>query len=295
MNKNIFYILMILSMIFWGSSWINTKYLTLYVNQYEIVFLRVFFSAIFMLPLLIFLKANFKIDLKTSFMVLIASAVMIFYSIFLFFGVSYGTAGLGGALVTTLIPINTFIIIALLHKKTISLKHSFALILGGFGVLTMLNIWYFDMDKIFSQHNIYFLIASILWPILTIITARAVNTTPLIFNFYIYICCSFITAFTIDFDYMYRIIDYDFVFWINLLGLTLLSSAFATTTYFVGSEKLGVKKVSSFVFLVPSSALILSSFFLGEKIGFNTLLGTVCAVVAIYILNDIKIKNVFKP
>lgn len=282
---------MILSMIFWGGSWINTKYLTLYIDQYEIVFLRVFFSALFMLPLLLFLRVDFKIDLKTSILVLLASAVMILYSISLFFGVNYGTAGLGGALVTTLIPINTFVILAFLHKKIISLKHSFALILGGFGVLTMLNIWYFDISQVFSKHNIYFLIASILWPILTIITAKAIKTTPIIFNFYIYIFCSIISAFTIDFKDVVRVLDYDYVFWINIFCLTALSSAFATTTYFIGSEKLGVKKVSSFIFLVPSSALILSAIFLDEKISFNTLLGTICTIVAIYILNDIKIKK----
>ncbi|NVJ53438.1 MAG: DMT family transporter [Campylobacteraceae bacterium] len=293
MNKNLFYVLILLSMILWGASWINTKVLTLYVNQYEIVFLRVFFSGIFMLPLLLFLKVNFRIDFKTIILVLLASAVMIFYSISLFFGVSYGTAGLGGALVTTLIPINTFVILALLHRKTISLKHSFALILGAFGVLTMLDIWYFDLGQVFSKHNIYFLIASILWPILTIITARASNTTPLIFNFYIYVCCSFISAFAIDFEHISRVANYDYIFWINILCLTALSSAFATTTYFIGSEKLGVNKVSSFVFLVPSSALVLSAIFLDEKIDFNTLLGTVCAVVAIYILNDIKIRRLF--
>jgi len=293
MSKNLFYVLILLSMIFWGSSWINTKVLTLYVNQYEIVFLRVLLSGLFMLPLLLFLKVNFRINLKTVILVLLASAVMIFYSISLFFGVNYGTAGLGGALVTTLIPINTFVILAVLHKKTISLKHSFALILGAFGVLTMLNIWYFDLNQIFSQHNIYFLIASILWPILTIITARATNTTPLIFNFYIYVCCSVVSAFAIDFNHLARVADYDYIFWINILCLTALSSAFATTTYFIGSEKLGVNKVSSFVFLVPSSALVLSAIFLDEKIDFNTLLGTVCAVVAIYILNDIKLRRLF--
>ena len=38
MNKNLFHILMVFSMIFWGASWISTKVLTNYVNEYELVF-----------------------------------------------------------------------------------------------------------------------------------------------------------------------------------------------------------------------------------------------------------------
>jgi len=58
----------------------------------------------------------------------------------------------------------------------------------------------------------------------------------------------------------------------------------------VGIEKLGTKEVSSFIFLVPSSALILSALFLDEKITFNIVLGTICTVLAIYILNNLNFK-----
>ena len=55
----------------------------------------------------------------------------------MFLGVEHGTGSFGGALVTTLIPINTFIIIAILNKNY-SLKTLFCFILGAFGVLNML-------------------------------------------------------------------------------------------------------------------------------------------------------------
>ena len=58
-------------------------------------------------------------------------------------------------------------------------------------------------------------------------------------------------------------------------------------------EKLGTKEVSTFIFLVPSSALILSAIFLDEKITFNTILGTICTIVAIHILNNLNIFFLF--
>lgn len=286
---------MILSMIFWGASWVNVKFLTLYINEYEIVFLRMGISCIAMIPILKFMKLSFKIDYKTLFLVLLASIILVLYSVYFFLGVKYGTAGLGGALVTTLIPINTFVILALLHRKTICLKHSFALILGGFGVLTMLNIWQFDLQQLFAKQNIYFIIASILWPVLTIVSSKSVKTNPMIFTFYVYLISTLVVyIFFIDESIFQRVYSFDNIFWINIFVITMLSTVVATSVYFIGIEKLGTKEVSSFIFLVPCSALILSAIFLGEKITYTTALGTICTIIAIYILNNIKIKFLFK-
>ena len=290
MNKNIFYILMVFAMIFWGASWISTKVLTTYVNEYELVFLRMGICFITMFPLIYFFKLSFKFDLKSLLLILVASLVLTLYSIVMFLGVEHGTGSFGGALVTTLIPINTFIIIAILNKKSISLKHSFALILGAFGVLNMLNIWNFDLSEIFSKDNIYFLLASLLWPVLTIITAKATKINPFVFTFYTYlISSSTLYLFFVDNTVFTKIMNFDFIFWFNIFVITILSTTFATSIYFIGASKLGAKEVSSFIFLVPASALIIGAIFLDEKITLNIIIGTIFTIIAIYILNNLNL------
>lgn len=283
---------MVFSMIFWGASWVNVKFLSSYINEYELVFLRMGISFISMFPILYYFKFSFKLDFKSLILILLASIVLVLYSLVFFLGVEHGSAGFGGALVTTLIPINTFIILAIIHKKTISLKHSFALILGGFGVLTMLNIWSFNLSEIFSKDNIYFLIASILWPILTIISSKATKTNAMVFTFYVYIISTFVIyIFFIENSIFNTVLNFDYIFWLNMFVITILSTTFATSIYFIGITKLGTKEVSSFIFLVPASALILSAIFLDEKITYNTIVGTICTIIAIYILNNL---NIFK-
>ena len=290
MNKNIFYILMVFAMIFWGASWISTKVLTTYVNEYELVFLRMEICFITMFPLIYFFKLSFKFDLKSLLLILVASLVLTLYSIVMFLGVEHGTGSFGGALVTTLIPINTFIIIAILNKKTISLKHSFALILGAFGVLNMLNIWNFDLNEIFSKDNIYFLLASLLWPVLTIITAKATKINAFVFTFYTYvISSSTLYLFFVDNTVFTKIMNFDSIFWFNIFVITILSTTFATSIYFIGASKLGAKEVSSFIFLVPASALIIGAIFLDEKITLNIIIGTIFTIIAIYILNNLNL------
>ena len=295
MNKNLFHILMVFAMIFWGASWISTKVLTNYVNEYELVFLRMGICFISMFPLIYFFKLSFKFDLKSFIFILIASVILTLYSIVMFLGVQHGTGSFGGALVTTLIPIITFILMAFLNKKTISLKHSFALFLGGFGVLNMLNIWNFNLNEIFSKDNTYFLLAAFLWSILTIITSKATKINAFVFTFYTYIVSSFtLFAFFVDGNIFHKIIDFDFIFWFNMFVITILSTTFATSIYFIGATKLGAKEVSSYIFLVPASALTIGSIFLGEKITYNIIIGTIFTIIAIYILNNLNLFRLLK-
>jgi drug/metabolite transporter (DMT)-like permease len=282
-------------MIFWGASWISTKVLTNYIDAYEMVFLRMGICFLSMAPIIVFLKMNYKLDFKTFVLILFASLFLVLYSVFMYFGVEHGTGSLGGAMVPSMIPIITYIFVAILNKKTISLKHSFALVLGAFGVLNMINIYQFDIDVIFSKYNIFFIVASMLWAILTIITSKSTKINAFVFTTYTYlIASSVLYFFYVDSSIFTKVINFDITFWFNMFIITILSTTFATSIYFFGAAKYGAKEVSSFVFLVPASAIIIGSLFLDEKIEFSTIIGVFFAMIAIYILNNLSFPKFFK-
>jgi drug/metabolite transporter (DMT)-like permease len=280
---------MFLAMAGWGASWVSAKVLSAYINEYELILFRNIFTLITLGPVLIFSKKYFHITKRSIFIAIIASVIMIAYMKFYFLGTKFGTASLGGALVTTLIPINTFLIMALFFGKKILKKDIFALGLGAIGVLTMLNVWTFKAEQIFTIQNMYFLGASILWPVLTIVSSKITKTSPMVFTFYMYIITTImVTLFFIDFQAI-NYESFDSIFWINILSLAIISTTFATTIYFIGIEKLGTNEVSSFIFLVPFFAIILSIIFLDEKINPSIIIGTILTIIAVKILNNIKL------
>jgi drug/metabolite transporter (DMT)-like permease len=288
-NKNIFYFMMVLAMAGWGASWVNAKVLSSYINEYELIFLRNFFTIITLAPVLMISKKYFRINWRSLALAFVTSIVMIVYLKFYFLGTKFGTASLGGALVTTLIPINTFLIMAIFFGKRILNKDIFALILGAIGILTMLNVWTFSPEQIFTKHNIYFLIASILWPVITILSSKATKTSPLVFSFYMYVFMTvLVLIFFVDPIEM-NYASFDWIFWANIVSLAVVSTTFATSVYFIGIEKLGTNEVSSFIFLVPLFAIILSVIFLKEHISISIILGTILTLIAVKILNNIKI------
>ena len=288
-NKNLFFFLLFLSMVAWGASWINVKIICHYIDVYEMIFMRYFISAVAMVPIILMLKQSFKIDFKSFLLVVLSSLVLIVYMNFYYLGTKYGTASLGGAMVTTLIPINTFIILALMRTKKVTRRDTFALGLGAIGVLTMLNVWSLDSKEIFLIQNLYFFLGSILWAVLTIISSKSTTISPIVFTFYMYVVMIVLVwVFVIDSRAMVSH-EYDSKFWINMLCMSLLSTTFANTVYFVGIEKLGAREVSSFSFLVPFAAIALSAIFLDEPISIAMVAGTILAIVAVKMLNDIKI------
>lgn len=287
-NKNVFYILLLIAMIAWGASAVNMKVLSTYINEYEMMFFRYFFTALSMIPIIFILKKSFHINLKILLLVLISSFLFIAYTKYFYLGVKLGTASLGGALVTTLVPINTFIFLAILKVKKITLKSAFALILGALGVLTMLNIWSFKTEEIFKEQNLYFILASLIWPIVTIISSKVTKVSPLVFTFYIYLVTSLINLFFFVDLQNINYASFDTSFYINIAMITLLATVFGNTIYFIGVEKLGAE-VSSFIFLVPFSAITLSAIFLKEEITISIVIGTILTIIAVKILNDIKI------
>lgn len=280
---------MFIAMIGWGASWVHAKVLSSYINEYELIFLRNFFTVVIMIPILMLSKKSLRINFKSLLLAIIVAVLMILYLKFYFLGTKFGTASLGGALVTTLVPINTFILMALFFNKKIEKKDKFALLLGAIGVLTILDIWSFSIKEIFTQHNLYFLIASLLWPALTIVSSKATKVSPIIFSFYMYIIMIILVLiFFVDINQLeYK--SYDLKFWINIISLGVFSTAFATTIYFIGIEKLGTNEVSSFIFLVPFFAITLSIIFLKEDIHLSIIIGTVLTLMAVKILNNIKI------
>lgn len=290
-NKNIFYILLFFAMFGWGASWINVKVLSNYINEYEMVFFRFSLTALTMIPIILVLKKSFRINLNSLLICIMTSIVFIAYMKYFFLGTKFGTASLGGAFVTTLIPINTFIFLAILKAKEIYAKDYFALFLGVIGVLTMLHIWDFDLSSVLQIQNLYFIIASLLWPIITILSAKATKISPIVFSFYLYI---FMSLFDFIFFVDLKSINYeafDNLFWINLFSIALFASTFANTIYFLGIEKLGPSNVNSFIFLVPFFALSLGAIFLKEEITVSMIIGTILTLIAVKILNNIKLPS----
>jgi len=78
----------------------------------------------------------------------------------------------------------------------------------------------------------------------------------------------------------------DSIFWWSLFYSATITTTLATTFYFYATTKIGADKASSFIFLVPLSASVGSLLLLDEIPVWNTIVGGVLGILAVYILNS---------
>ncbi len=289
MTNNRLYLWIVIAMLFWGASWPIANVLSAYITEHEFITYRYILTTLTMVPVLWWMKLSFKISFNNLVVACASALLLIFYTKFYFLSTKHGAPGLAGAVVTTLMPILVYILMLFSRQKKSYFKDWMALLLGALGVLTTMNIWQFQLNEILNPLNLYLLLAASCWALMSIVTTYAEKSHPAVLSFYIYLVTTLIDGLFFFEPVSGSIFLMDGVFWFNLLLVTIGSTTFATTVYFLGIQKLGSKQASVFTFLVPFFAVGLSVIFLSEQWQWTTVLGASMTIIALIILNKVKI------
>lgn len=285
-NRHFLLVGIILSMITWGISWPSAKILSSYGGPFEIAWLRFVFTFLGVFVLLQIAGIPIRIDKKGMPSLAAASVLMTTYSLLFFSGLKNGLAGAGGVLVTTTTPLITFLVGLFFSFRKLRPREWAGLFLGITGGCFLLSIWN-RYDQILASGNIFFLGSTVVWAFLSRFTAKAgqYGAAPA-FSLWIYLNCIFLLAFFVDWQALKLIlVQGDFRFWFNMLFNAVINTGMATTFYFYATSKLGAEKTSTFIYIVPFAAALSSLLLLGEPLHWNTVVGGLLGILAVYIIN----------
>lgn len=279
---------LIITMVCWGISWPTSKILTQYTDIFTLIFLKLFISALTLIPLVfIFFKPEKIFNILIIKPLLLASFFIIVYNLLFFYGLKIGYAGLGGVIVTGSNPIFTFLLVAMLEKVRIPKRQKVALALGIIGTIITVDLFSIKAANLFDGGNLLFLVASICWSLVTIFSSKAKGLiNPVLFTIYLYLSSSIVTfIFFSSIESVNAIFTYNWIFWLNLIFTTVLTTGFATTFYLYASNILGASRTSSYIFLVPLVAVISSNILLNEIPTLGTLAGGGILIYSVYLIN----------
>ena len=275
-----------IAMVTWGLSWTNAKILGMYGDAPLMTFWRFVFATLSFAPIVYFTKNSFSINGKSLRFIALNALFMTSYNYFYFRGTQVGLAGAGGVLVTTLNPINTAILAAILFNIPLYRKDIAGMIIGFIGGGMIMNIWNMDMDLFLQSGNTHFLLASLSWAAVTLITSRSKDVMPFIpYSFWCFGIASLLSLLLAFDQPLLSIFQFDWVFWLNMLFLAVGAMAFGTTIYFLASRQLGPQKASSFIFTVPVTAMLFAMLFLNEELTITIAIGSILAMFAVYLIN----------
>lgn len=278
---------LVIAMIFWGISWPSSKILTFYTDPFTLMFLKFFISAIALIPIFLLLNDKRFFSAQVIKPLVVATFFIILYNLFFFYGLKYGLAGLGGIVVTGSNPIFTFLIVAIIDKINIPKRKKVALIIGLIGTVITLHIENLNLNELVDGGNLFFLLASLSWSLVTIYSTNAKqHLNSLLFSIYLYAGSSVITYILfIENNSLIEIFTFEFLFWINLFFVTIITTAISTTIYFKASNILGASNASSFIFLVPIVAVLSSAILLNEVPNITSLIGGTLLIFSVWLIN----------
>ena len=277
-------------MLLWGGGWTALKILTESVNV-EVVslwrFVIMFFSFI---PILFFIKAPLHLPKKGIKYVLSSSLLNILFMFFAYLGVQASTAGNGGVVITILSPLFTFLLTVFIFRQAHGKLQYLGLGIGIVGGVIMLNLH--SLQIFIHGGGFYFVLAAMTWAGITIIAQKShLHINPIHYSFFIS-AISMLILFTIALGHNISVVfDQDSRFWAALLYLGILGQSVATTIFYIASGRLGSAKASSFMFLVPLFALLISNIILDEVIQTNILIGGLISLVSVYLINNKRAHN----
>ena len=278
---------MVFAMITWGYSWVGAKILGPYGHVSTKIFLRFFFASIALIPILLKYHIPFRIDKKGFMFILWNSISLCSYNYFYFKSTHMGLAGVGGVLVTTLNPILTSLFVfSFLDRSSAKLKELVGLIMGLTGGGIIMRLWEMDIALMISSGNIFYILASCSWVSVTIASQKSkTHIHFLTFSFWSFLSASLFSLSFCEIESILQTINYDSIYWLNIFLLSIVVMSFANTMYFFASSKIGAVKASSYIFVVPLTAIIFSKIILNEQVLYTTVLGGVLSVVAVYLIN----------
>ena len=285
-------LLMLLVPFVWALSGVSAKYLSFYISEDEVVVYRFFLSALSTFPLLLWMKIPMKISLKNFVICILLAFFLIGNYRTYFMGMQRGAVGLGAALVTVLIPIFVYIMMIFSKKSKPILKDWLALAMGVTGVALMLNLEQLNFEKLVTGGNIYFVLAALTYALFTVAASYMKNIHVLTINFYVCLL-GFLIDWNLAFDsnHLFELGSMDYIFWMNILFVSVVAGTAITALYYTGLRIIGSKKSSAFSILTPFFAIALGSIFFGETLTINNGIGIIMSVMALVVLNDLKIKN----
>lgn len=277
---------MIFAMLLWGGGWSALKILTGSVSLEVLTLWRFIIMFFAFIPILFFFKQPLRLPKKGLKYILASSVLNIMFMVFSYIGVKYSTAGSGGVIITILSPLFTFVLSLLIFKHVHTKVQYLGLGIGVIGGAVMLDIAHFDLSSFIYKGEFYFILAAAVWAAVTQLAQKShLHINPIHYSFFIS-AISMLILFILTLPYDISIVfEQDLQFWIALLYLGILGQSVATTIFFVASGKLGSAKASSFMFLVPLFALLVSYLLLGEEIQMHIVFGGVISLLAVYFIN----------
>lgn len=278
-------LLLVLAMVIWSGSWTSGKLIAASADPSVTLFWRFVFSAAALAAMMLLSGVSFRLKSGQWGWTALGALIITVYTFLFFIGLKTGYAGAAGVLVTSMNPIFTYFLTRIFQGHALNRRDGIGLALGAGAGVVLLELWHSSADQLLLSGNLLFLVCAMIYAFVTLTTNRGTRRMSIwVYSFYVNLWGALFVLPPALLHWQQTPPLNDFLYWSNIFYLGVISNAFATTVYFYAVKKLGSARASSYIFIVPATALLIAAAYLGEPVRTTTVVGGLMALIAVTLL-----------
>ena len=262
------YLLIIIAVIFWGSSFIATKVALKELSPETIISLRLIIASVFLFITAMVYKKDFSINLKSHGVIFILALIAVFHLMIQVTGLKYTTASNTGWIIGTA-PIFMVILAAIFFREKIGMLKISGIIIAMFGLLLLIgkgNVTNVDLIK--NEGDLLVLASAFTWGVYSMVNKKiSLSYSPLMTILYLFLMMVIIIIpFNLNAASVNSVINLSLNGWISILFLGLFCSGIAYVIWAYSLRDLESAKVGAFLYFEPLVTVVTAWVLLSESI-----------------------------
>ncbi len=284
-NKTFIYILAILSMLFWGMSFVWTSIVFRYYNPITTIFLRLVISSLILfLVLIIFMKLE-KVRKQDIGLFLISSLFNPFlYFLGENFGLKYTSPTISAVIIAT-IPVFTPVVAWFTLRERLLPVNIAGILISFAGIMIMLinPDLSLNADPLGVALLFFAVVAAIGYSVLLKKLAERYSALAIITYQNMLGVLYFLPIFLIfELDHFLQV-QPDFTLVSSLIQLSVFASSLAFIFYTIVIRHIGISKTNVFINTIPVFTAIFSYIFIAEMMGINKIAGIIIVISGVFL------------
>ncbi|HMU42235.1 MAG TPA: DMT family transporter [Ignavibacteriaceae bacterium] len=275
------------AIIFWGASFIATKYLLDELTPVAIISMRLILAIILLSLIAFYTKKDFTINLKNHLWILLLALIAVFHLWIQVTGLKFTTASNTGWIIGTA-PIFMALLGLIFFKEKLTAIKIAGIVLAMIGLLLLVgkgNITNIDLIK--NKGDLLVLSSSFTWGIYSMINKKvSLNYSPMMTILYLFIMMAvIILPFNFNSITFNAVVHLSTIGWISILFLGLLCSGAAYVIWAYALRDMESAKVGAFLYFEPFVTVISAWLFLREEITLLMLLSGLIITAGVFLVN----------
>ena len=286
-SKTFRYLLILLAIIFWGTSFVATKTVLQEIKPVTIIILRLVLASVLLTIIALSTKRKFSINLKSHGWIFILALVAVFHLWIQVTGLQYTTASNTGWIIGTA-PIFMAILGFAFYKEKITLLQFAGILVALAGLLLLIGKGDItNIGLIENRGDLLVLGSAFTWGVYSMVNKKiSLSYSPLMTILYLFLMMAvIIIPFNLNSETIDSVINLSTISWMWILFLGIFCSGIAYVIWAQALRDMESAKVGAFLYFEPLVTVVAAWFFLNEEITLLMIFSGLLITAGVFIVN----------